>query len=125
MLGVIAMSQTVARGKIERFFSVRPLRFGYIVRFAVEKSFKWDNPAYCIVEVILNSKYEPDSPQLRLKFLHATEVKIGDLNATVGCVLAIQDISDRGLESTTYCVGDEEYRCFSLNCQDFEFEVSE
>jgi hypothetical protein len=119
------MSQTVARDKVNRFLSVRPVRFGYIVRFAIEKSFKWDSTASCIVEVTLSSKVEPDSPQLKLKFLRATEVKIGDLNATVGCVVAIQDISDRGLEGITYRVVDEEAQCFSLNCQDFEFEVLE
>jgi len=119
------MSQTAIGDKVNRFLSVRPVRFGYIVRFAVEKSPKWDSSASCTIEATLNSKVEPDSPQLKLKFLHATEVKIGDLNASVGCVVVIQDISDRGLEDTTYRVVDEESRCFSLNCQDFEFEVLE
>jgi len=119
------MSQTVAGDKINRFLSIRPVRFGYIARFVVEKLPKWDGMVSCIVEVTLNSKVDPDSPQLKLKFFHATEVKIDDLNATVHCVVAIRDISDRGLEDTTYRVVDEESRCFSLNCQDFEFEVLE
>lgn len=119
------MSQTAVGDKVNRFLSVQPVRFGYIVRCAVEKLPTWEGATSCTVEVILNSKFEPDSPQLKLKFLHATEVKIGDLNATVGCVVAIQDISDRGLEDTTYRVVDEESQSFSLNCKDFDFEVLE
>jgi hypothetical protein len=119
------MNQIVVGDKVNRFLSVRPVRFGYIVRFAVEKLPTWDNTVSCIVEVTLSSKVEPESPQLKLRFLHATEVKMGDLNATVGCVVAIQDISDRGLEDTRYRVFDEESLCFSLNCKDFEFEVLE
>jgi len=119
------MNTTVAQGKIGRFISIQPVRFGYIVRFVVEKLPAWDSTIYCNVEVTLSSNAEPDSPQLKLNFLHATEVKVGDLNATVGCVVAIQDISDRGLENTTYRVVDEESLCFSLNCKDFEFAVLE
>ncbi len=119
------MSQAVAGDKVNRFNSVRPVKFGYVVRFAIERFPTWEGTPSCIVEVILASKFEPDSPQLKLRFFQATEMKIDDLNATWSCVVAIQDISDRGLEDTRYRVFDAGNQHFSLNCKDFEFEVLE
>ena len=119
------MSQAFAGDKVSSFNSVLPGRFGYVVRFAIDRFPTWEDAPSCIVEVILASKFEPDSPQLKLRFFQATEMKIDDLNATWSCMVAIQDISDRGLENIRYRVVDAGNQHFSLNCQDFEFEVLE
>jgi hypothetical protein len=115
------MGQLAAKDKVKRFLLVQPVKFRFIVRFAVEKTTKWDSTVCCAVEVILSSKVEPQGPQLRLNFFDVTELEVGDLNATVSCMLVVEDISSRGLEGAIYRVVDEESGYFSLNCRDFEF----
>jgi len=47
------MSQTAIGDKVNRFLAVRPVRFGYVVRLAIEKLPTWEGATYCTVEVIL------------------------------------------------------------------------
>jgi hypothetical protein len=111
--------------KLQSFLLLRPSRFKYLVRCVVEKLPQWYGTASCDVEVVLNDEFTPESSQLKLKFIHSTDVEIGNLNGTVRCVVVVRDISDRGLEGVTFRIIEEEAKCFSLNCQDFEFEVLE
>jgi hypothetical protein len=118
------MSSIAAGDKIKRFISVQPARFKYLVRLSVEKLPAWDGIVACGVEVVLTDDLTPESGRLKLKFMQSTDVKIGNLNVTFRCLIVIRDISDRQLERTTYHVVEEEAGAFSLNCQDFEFEVT-
>ncbi len=118
------MSSIFAEEKIKRFRSFQPARFRYLLRLTMEILPAWDGTVSRDVEVVLSDALLPESRRLKLKFINSSDVKIGSLWCLGGCVIEIRDISDRQLESTTYSVADVEEHDFSLNCQDFEFEVT-
>jgi hypothetical protein len=117
------MSTDAANAKLNGFVSLQPARFNYLVRFVVEKIPEWDRKVSVNVEMLLNEEVSPESKRLKLKFTHATDVRIGDLNGTLACVVVIRNIADRGLEDVIYRVVEEGEKSFSFNCQDFEYDV--
>lgn len=123
MLGVIGMSQTAET--IAKFSSIHKRTFSNLVRFSVENKPAWDGTFVRTAEIVLSSKLEPDSPQLKLKCVDVVEIVVHSLNSTGGCVVTVSDISDRGLEGIRFRVSDVENDFFSFQCKDFEFEVSE
>lgn len=99
--------------------------FSKLVRFSIENKPAWDDTFVRTAEIVLSNKLEPDSPQLKLRCVNVVEIAVHDLNRTGGCVVTINDISDRGLEGIQYQISDLENEFFSLLCKDFDFSIQE
>ncbi len=109
--------------KIQKFNSINPAIFRFITRLFVEKVAKTGYGIQFNVEVSLAKSLDPGADRLTVRFFESADLRLGDLNPTVGALLTIYDIAERQLEGLAYRVVDEEAGYFSLNCLDFEFEV--
>ncbi|WP_089409466.1 hypothetical protein [Granulicella rosea] len=110
--------------KLEGFSSLPITRFCYLKNLVIEKDFQ-PGRFTCDVELLLAEDTLPESPRLRLKFIKAADIRIGDLNALFALFMSIRDVADRQLEDITYRVVEEEHSSISLYCRDFEYEVLE
>ena len=114
----------VKHSDIETFDACRYAKFKLIKSFFIRKTFDCDSLASCEVEVFLVENSDEYSNGIRICFLGAKEIKIGDLNGTVVTMISIKDISDWCLEGVRYHVIDDESSCFSLRCSDFSFDFT-
>ena len=119
------MTSKHAAEMIAKFSSIPARTYPYLVRFSVENKPTWDNASVRTVEIVLSNRIEPDSAQLTLKCVNVVEIVVHSLNGTGGCVVIVNDITDRGLEGIRYQISDVENEFFSLQCKDFQFEILE
>jgi hypothetical protein len=105
--------------------SIRPAQFQYVKRLLVERDFvEADHPS-CRVEIELADQVPFGARSLRIVFVDAVGIKIGDIDLLWGVMLRIRDISDHQLEGIRYRAVDEESDVVSLRCADFEFCIVE
>lgn len=117
------MSSVNGRERIDSFLALQPSRFKYLTKLSVEKYSSRRGGMLPTVEIILNEEPTPEGHRMKMRFVNSTELKIGNLNSTEASVLAIRDILEWGLEDVRYRVVEEEATTFSLNCEEFEFEI--
>jgi hypothetical protein len=115
----------VTTSKVDSFGSIRPSQFQYVKRFLVERNFAGADHPSCRVEIELADQVPFGARSLRVVFVDAVGIKIGDMNLLWGVMLRIRDVSDQQLEGIRYRAVDEESDVVSLRCADFEFSIVE
>ncbi len=106
--------------KLDAFHTPENFEFQYAKNFVVRKLYKESGEPFCNVEIVFTKDPHEDNDGLELKFIQVVDLKIGDLNAVVGCFPQIHDVRSRGWENVRYKAIDEEEDSFSLCCLDFE-----
>jgi hypothetical protein len=112
-------------GKIGGYMTLRPARFSFLERLTIEKSFSETRSATSIIDVVLVGQAGQTAEKLHITFSDAVNIKIGDVNGTVGVFFSILDITSYQLEGLRYRVTDVENQTASFDCRDFEFFVDD
>ena len=70
--------------------------------------------SYFNVDIVLRNISGSSSSSLKITFLNAIEVKIGDIQSMQGLDIQIKDVRDRQLEGISYHLSDQEGDVFSF-----------
>lgn len=111
--------------KISDYLAVRPTQFRFLKKLVIEKLFAVSGSSSCDIDVVLFRDAEPNASYLHLRFSDATDIRIGNVNASVSVFLNIRSISSYKLEGRRYRVTDEENEVASFDCRDFNFFVGD
>ncbi|HEV7999825.1 MAG TPA: hypothetical protein VGP63_08100 [Planctomycetaceae bacterium] len=110
---------------IDKLHALSRDRFGYLERFALQRSVDPRGGADWQLEIDQRSGTSSDSPRLALSFEGVRGLRIGNLQGLLFHVFEVRSIVDAQLEDLNYTVEDIGEHAISFQCKAFTVRIAE
>jgi hypothetical protein len=110
----------IIKNDVAKFEEIRRSDYSYLKAISFVRDFD-ESPAYR-GEIVLASLGE--NGEMRIEFMAASEVKIGNITHMHGILVEIEDVSSWHWEDVSFRIRDVEEDSFSFLCSDFSVEIA-